>query len=258
MHREPSAPRLSDMGKTFRICCLLLLVEAMGLSPARAEGPLAGAPEGALAEAIATTAPSSAAASTVRRVQERYDATETFSGRFVQEVAVGVSGRVVRSGGQLQFRKPGRMRWEYEASAGSEHQILIADGETLWIYQPEQAQVLRAPLSQAFASSTPVSFLFGVARLEEDFTAELLEPAEDGSLRLRLHPKDKEEGAGGGLVLEVDPTSFDLRAAVVRDPLGNQTRVALMDIKRNLPLDDALFVFNRPPGTDVQQAPTGR
>ena len=103
-----------------------------------------------------------------------------------------------------------------------------------------------------------MSFLFGVARLEEDFTAELLAPADDGSLRLRLHPRDGEEGAGGVLVLEVDPTSFDLRAAVVRDPLGNQTRVALVGIERNLPLDEALFVFKRPPGTDVQQAPAGR
>jgi len=249
------------MGKIFRICCLVLLVNAIGLSRARAEGAAARSPEAAAAEtttAAATAGEGSPAARMVRRVQERYDATETFSGRFVQEVAVGVSGRVVRSGGTLQFHKPGRMRWEYETSAGSEHQILIADGEALWIYQPEQAQVLRAPLSQAFASSTPVSFLFGVARLEEDFTAELLAPADDGSLRLRLRPRDGEEGAGGVLVLEVDPTSFDLRAAVVRDPLGNQTRVALVGIERNLPLDEALFVFKRPPGTDVQQAPTGR
>jgi len=85
-------------------------------------------------------------------------------------------------------------------------------------------------------------------------------------LRLRLHPKPadgasgsggSDAGAAGVLVLEVDPESHDLRAAIVRDPLGNETRVALVGMQRNLELEDSLFVFERPPGTDLQQAPGG-
>ena len=251
------------MGRILRISAGALVGCAFGWLGTPVEG---ASPSVVPAVPAVTESPTSLAAATVRRVQARYDETETLSGRFVQEVAVGVSGRVIRSGGTLRFHKPGRMRWEYESSAASEHQILIADGETLWIHQPEQAQVLRAPLAQAFASRTPVSFLFGVARLEEDFTAELLSPADDGSLRLRLHPKPadgasgsdgSDAGAAGVLVLEVDPESHDLRAAIVRDPLGNETRVALVGMQRNLELEDSLFVFKRPPGTDLQQAPGG-
>jgi outer membrane lipoprotein carrier protein len=246
------------MRNNLRIACQLLLVIALASCPsgAKAAPELEPGRVGASGPALKLEDSAELSASEiVGRVQARYDQTATLSGRFVQEVSLGATGRVIRSGGTLQFHKPGRMRWEYE---GPDPQILIADGETLWIYQPADAQVLRAPLAQAFASSTPVSFLFGVARLAEDFTAERQLPASDGSLRLRLQPKASEEGAEGALVLEVDPVSYDLRAAVVRDPLGNRTRVALVGLHRNLPLADSLFVFERPPGTDVQQAPSGR
>jgi len=98
---------------------------------------------------------------------------------------IQAGGHVMRSKGRMYFRKPGRMRWEYE---GPEPQTIVADGTYLWIYQPEDRQVLRAPLEQAFQSQTPVSFLLGVARLGEDFEPELLDDADDGSLRLALHP----------------------------------------------------------------------
>ncbi|MFP6663534.1 MAG: outer membrane lipoprotein chaperone LolA [Deltaproteobacteria bacterium] len=210
-------------------------------------------PSGASATEVGVAAPIDAAA-TAARVQARYDETRTMSGRFVQEVALGASGRVLRSEGTMHFRKPGRMRWEY---ATPEPQTLIANGETLWIYQPEENQVLRAKLAGAFDSQTPVSFLFGVARLERDFRPELLAPAADGSLRLKLVPKNAAENSAHALVLEVDPESWDLRAAIVRDVLGNQTRVELLDVQRNLPLADALFEFKRPPGTDLIEAPGG-
>jgi outer membrane lipoprotein carrier protein len=209
-------------------------------------------PCGAVA-ARAGTEPADAAA-TAARVQARYDETETLSGRFVQEVALGASGRVLRSEGTMRFRKPGRMRWEYDTP---ERQTLIADGEVLWIYQPEENQVLRAKLSRVFESQMPVSFLFGMARLERDFVPELLAPAADGSRRLKLVPKNAVGNSVSALVLEVDPESWDLRAAVVRDPLGNETRVQLVDVQRNVPLADRLFVFERPPGTDLIEAPGG-
>ena len=245
------------MGNSPWIGCQLLLALALVSPSSAAEAAPTSQSAGASALELATApAVGVSAAETVGRVQARYDQTETLSGRFVQEVSLGATGRVIRSEGTLKFHKPGRMRWEYE---GPDPQILIADGETLWIHQPEDAQVLRAPLAQAFASSTPVSFLVGVARLGEDFTAEILAPASDGSLRLRLQPKAAEKGeAGGVLVLEVDPVSYDLRAAEVRDTLGNRTRVALVEILRNMTLADSLFVFERPPGTDLQQAPAGR
>ncbi|HEY8514364.1 MAG TPA: outer membrane lipoprotein chaperone LolA [Candidatus Binatia bacterium] len=189
----------------------------------------------------------------VRHVQERYDETQNFTADFTQEMRIEAGGQVIRSTGTMWFRKPGRMRWEYTSP---EKQTIVADGETLWIDQPADNQVLKAPLRQAFESRTPVSFLLGVARIERDFQATLLSPAEDGSLRLQLESNDSEDGSLGSLTLEVDPQTYDVRAAVIRDPLGNTTRVALAGMKRNGTVDDSLFVYERRPGVDVIEAPT--
>src|SRR5690606_35543702 len=164
---------------------------------------------------------------------------------------LAAGGQVIRSKGRISFAKPGRMRWEYDEP---DPQTIVADGSTLWIHQPEDAQVLKAPLEEAFRSDTPVSFLFGVARLERDFTPSLEKGTEDDAIRLRLEPKSKDQ-ALGVLFLDVDPKSWDIRAATIVDALGNRTEVRLSGLERNQGLDRSLFVFERPPGTDVIEAP---
>jgi outer membrane lipoprotein carrier protein len=194
-------------------------------------------------------------AEVVRKVQDRYDQTQNFAADFTQEMRIEAGGQVLKSGGKVWFKRPGRMHWEYLTP---EKQTIIADGTTLWIVQPADNQVLKAPLQNAFESRTPVSFLLGVARLEKDFRATLLEPAEDGKLRLQLDPAKAEDGSLGALILDVDPETFDVTAATIRDPLGNTTRVELIAVERNGKVDDALFSFERPAGMDVIEAPTQR
>jgi len=245
---------------------LVPIVAAMLL--AAPANPVAAAPSArrAVARAASPTTPAAAgkptrkgaggeaidAATATARVQRRYDLTETFSARFSQQMRLATGGQVPDSSGQVWFQRPGRMLWRYEKP---EQQAILSDGERLWIHQPADKQVLRAPLREAFESRTPVSFLLGVASVEKDFTPTLLPPAADGSVRLRLDPKDDPQGALGALELELDPVTFDIRAAIIRDPIGNTTRVALHDLVRNQPLDPALFRFEPPAGTDVIEAP---
>jgi outer membrane lipoprotein carrier protein len=189
----------------------------------------------------------------VEHTQARYDATRNFVAAFEQELRVESGAQVIRSNGKVYFAKPGRMRWEYVAP---EPQTIVADGSFLWIDQPKDQQVLKMPFREAFQSQTPVSFLLGVGRLERDFASiERLPTAEDGSLRLRLKPKAESAGGVGDLVLQIDPVTFDIRGATVTDALGNQTRLALSDVRRNQELDDALFRFKPPAGADVIEAP---
>src|SRR5262249_44496741 len=146
------------------------------------------------------------------------------------------SSQVIRSSGKVYFAKPGRMRWEY---VEPEPQTIVADGAVLWIDQPRDHQVLKTAFREAFQSRTPVSFLLGVGRLDQDFASiRSLSPADDGSLRLELKPKEDADGGIGDLVLDVDPVNYDLRGATVTDSLGNQTRLKLSDVRRNQTLDD--------------------
>jgi len=208
----------------------------------------------AFAVAVAVGAEDTDPEAIAGRIQARYDDTRDLTAEFTQEMRIQAGGQVLRSKGRMYFQKPGRMRWDYESP---EAQTIVADGKYLWIHQPEDHQVLRAPLEQAFQSQTPVSFLLGVARIGQDFDPKLLPRGEGGGVRLELRPRAEEGGALGLLILEVDPDSFDLRAATVKDPLGNVTEVRLIDPRRNRGVDPSLFHFERPPGTDLIEAPPG-
>ena len=189
-------------------------------------------------------------AEVVRRLQARYDSTKDFTADFTQTVEAATLGKPLESSGQVFFKRPGRMRWEFVTP---EKQTIVADGQTLWLHQPEHHQVLKAPFRAAFQSATPISFLFGVGKLSSDFDAALLPSEKPDAVRLKLVPKREPEI--GVLVLDVSPQTYDILAAEVTDPLGNVTRLRFANMKRDVGLDDAKFTFRAPPGTDVVQSP---
>jgi len=186
----------------------------------------------------------------VRKLQGRYDATKDFTADFTQAVEAVTLGKPLESSGQVFFKRPGRMRWEF---LEPEKQTIVADGQTLWVYQPEHHQVLKAPFRAAFQSATPVSFLFGVGELSKDFDPSLVPSPGARVIRLKLVPKQEHEI--GVLVLDVDPQSYDIAAAEVTDPLGNVTRLKFSNLKRDVGLADSKFTFTTPPGTDVVEPP---
>jgi outer membrane lipoprotein carrier protein len=223
---------------------------------AAASAPLAHGGSVAAKSKTATTPASSAAAASaktdeaVKKLQARYDATKDFTADFTQEVDVATLGQKLKSSGQVFFKRPGKMRWEF---AEPDSQTIVADGTTLWVHQPEHHQVLKAPFRAAFQSATPLSFLFGVGKLREDFNASILPDTDASGIRMKLVPKQDREI--GTIVLGVDPKSYDIVDAEVTDPLGNVTRLVFTNMKRDVGLDDAKFQFVVPPGTDVVEPP---
>jgi len=196
--------------------------------------------------------PGPAPETVVDRVQARYDATADFTAAVRQELTMASAGKTSTATGTVAFKKPGKMRWDL---SGGSTQVIVADGRTLWFYEPEEQQVLKAPFQAAFRSTTPISFLTGVGRLRDDFTAAAV--VRDGDvLRLELTPR-KADGDLGALRLTLDPDTYDIVGAEVNDPLGNRTRLFLTDLKRNSGLTDDRFHFTVPAGVDVVEAPIG-
>lgn len=188
----------------------------------------------------------------VRRVQARFDATADFTADVQQELVMISTNRTFKGKGNVAFKRPGRMRWELK---DQEEQTIIADGTTLWVFQPEERQVLKSPFSSAFRSSSPISFLTGVGRIDQDFVA-TLDGKGDGQVYLLLVPR-ADEGEIGRLRLTIETINFDIVGAEVRDPLGNVTKLTFSNLRRNLGLDDALFRFDVPAGVDIIEAPVG-
>ncbi|MBI3784474.1 MAG: outer membrane lipoprotein chaperone LolA [Deltaproteobacteria bacterium] len=186
----------------------------------------------------------------VRKVQQRYDATKDFTADVSQEATITSLNKTVTASGTVAFKKPGKMRWELTQG---DPQTVVADGTTMWVYRPQDNQVVKLPFQQAFHSNTPLSFLSGVGRIADDFSV-TFDGESDGLYHLLLVPRQQSSDVGK-LRLSVGTDSYDIRGAEVTDPLGNVSRLKFDKIQRNLDLNDQRFVFEVPPGVDVVTAP---
>jgi outer membrane lipoprotein carrier protein len=68
----------------------------------------------------------------VKSFEARYRAAKTLQATFLERYTE--NGAVVRTeAGTAFFRRPGKMRWEYEAP---EKDLFLVDGKTAWFYVP--------------------------------------------------------------------------------------------------------------------------
>jgi len=202
---------------------------------------------------LATAAAAEDVDEIVRQVQARYDATRDFRANLTQETVIASLSKTVTSRGTIAFKKPGRLRLEI---TDGEVQTVVADGTTLWLYQPDESQVLKAPFQAAFRSATPISFLTGVGRIADDFNVQL-DGSDEGRKYLMLTPR-RSDGDVGKLRLTVSSETFEIQGAEIHDPLGNIVRLRFAEIRRNSDPSDDLFRFDVPDGVDVISAPSSR
>ena len=154
------------------------------------------------------------------------------------------SGKVVQeSKGSFVFQRPGLFRWVY---AKPVDQVIVGDGQRVWIHDRDLNQVTVRRLSNALGS-TPAALLAGSADIEKAF--ELSDAgARDGLEWLEARPREREAG------FERVRMGFDadgLRAMELVDHFGQTTRLRFLNLRRNPKVDKSEFRFEPPKGTDV-------
>jgi len=99
-------------------------------------------------------------------MQRFYDRTQEFKADFRQTLTNPVYGRKQVFDGIVRFKKPGKMRWDYQTP---EKKLFVSDGKVLWVYEPEDAQAYKQSLTDS-ALPTAVAFLFGQGKLTRSST----------------------------------------------------------------------------------------
>ncbi len=179
-------------------------------------------------------------------LQKRYESTIDFMADFRQETELKILNRMIEASGKVYFRRPGKMLWRYQDPKG---QLILADGEYLYYYQPEQKQVIKSRLSKAFLSDTPLSFMLGIGDLNRDFNGTLI-GSETEHYVIQLTPKE-ELGGVGELRLGVKKGDFDILWARIEDAVGNVTTIYFSSMQRGVGFADSLFRLEVPEGVDV-------
>lgn len=162
---------------------------------------------------------------------------------FTQTVQAKGGRKAHQSAGSLMFVRPGKFRWSYDKPYP---QLLVGDGEKLWIYDKELNQVTVKKLGQALGNS-PAALLAGDNGLERNFT--LKESAsEDGLEWVEAVPKSAETG------FERVRIGFKANLPVrmeLADNFGQTTRLVFERFQSNPALDASSFRFVPPKGADV-------
>lgn len=179
-------------------------------------------------------------------LQRTYDATVDFVADFRQETEVKTLGRSLKASGKLSFKRPGKMLWNYETPKG---QFVLADGKHLFFYQPEQNQVIKSPLKNAFRGDIPLSFLLGLGNLKKDFNA-TLKASDESQNVLRLEPKG-EAGGHNEILVGASKATSDILWVSVRDAASNLTTLRFSAMRKGVGIKDSLFQVQIPNGADV-------
>ena len=166
-----------------------------------------------------------------------------------RQVLMNDSGQVEEeSSGQLYLSRPGRFRWDYRAPHA---QLIVADGQQVWLYDKELSQVTVREQADALAD-TPAALLASTTPVEDSFNVTELGERSDGSVWLSLTPKST--ASNFDAIMVGFGRSGQLRAMELKDSFGQTTRLEFSSIERNRTLDPALFRFTPPSGADVIQA----
>lgn len=180
----------------------------------------------------------------------------TRSGRaqFTQVVTappkVGQSPRQRTSSGTLEFQRPGRFRFSYKKPF---EQTLVADGQTLWLYDPDLQQVTARAQAQVLGS-TPLALIIGstdLTGLQKDFQLQT-ESAREGLQWVRVTPRRTDGQVQHALLgLRAAQRGPELVVLDVLDALGQRSVLTFSALEVNPPLRPEAFQFHPPTGTDV-------
>lgn len=201
---------------------------------------------GCFSAALLSAAESAGAEAVVDALQKSYDATVDFVADFRQETEVKTLNRSMKSSGKLFFKRPGKMLWRYDEP---KDQFVLADGKHLYFYQPEQNQVIKTPLKNAFRGDIPLSFLLGLGNLKKDFNATLKASDAEQNV-LRLEPKG-EAGGYSEILLGVSKKGSDILWVSVRDAASNLTTLRFSGMRKGVGVNDSIFQIKIPAGADI-------
>jgi len=201
-----------------------------------------------------------------------------FQADFSQESRVASLDRVQRGGGRVTVKfdrarsdRPPRLlfRWEYQQPTVQE---IVSNGQTLWVYLPENRQVIQSEIDNTGQPrpDDPLTFLTSLGNLSRDFLIAWATPNQDeqGNYILELRPRNPSAMlqkllvvVARDAVVEVTRrgkpgSTFPILSTTVYDPSENSTRIGFSGVKVNRRMPDSFFDFVPPAGVEVVR-PTG-
>ena len=196
-----------------------------------------------LALAVLAFLPALAHSGAVDQLHDFLKNTKTLRADFSQAVIAKSGRKPQQSSGVVAISRPGKLRWEIQKPYP---QLVVGDGEKVWIHDPELQQVTVRKAGQAIGGS-PAALLSGSNELERNFT--LKEAGEsEGMAWVEATPKANDSGFER---VRLGFAGNDLKAMELLDSFGQTTLIRFSRVERNPALPASTFKFTPPAGADV-------
>jgi outer membrane lipoprotein carrier protein len=158
----------------------------------------------------------------------------------------GMQARTKTSSGTFAFSRPNKFNFHYKKPF---EQTIVADGQTLWLYDVDLNQVTARAQAQALRA-TPAALIASapdLQSLQRDFTLSAA-PDKDGLEWVQAIPLAKD---GSLQSVRVGFKAGVLCVLEIRDAFGQQSRLSFGAFVANAAADSSLFQFKPPAGADV-------
>ncbi|MEO8537599.1 MAG: outer membrane lipoprotein chaperone LolA [Betaproteobacteria bacterium] len=185
----------------------------------------------------------SAAGSGLDQLHAFLEGTKSAAGNFRQAVVNKDRRTTQATSGSFAFQRPGKFRWTYEKPFD---QLIVGDGEKVWVYDRDLNQVIVRKLDAALGA-TPAALLAGDNALERNFTL-VANGERDGIEYVSATPKSAESQF---TVIRLGFVDNLPRRMELTDAFGQSTELTFSDVGRNPKLDADTFRFVPPKGADV-------
>lgn len=197
-----------------------------------------------LLAALALTAVASLAhAQGVERLNTFISGVQSARAEFTQRITDRNGKTTQESRGTLEFARPGKFRWAYTKPY---EQLIVGDGERVWVHDLDLNQVTVRKLDVALGS-TPAALLAGNNDAMKAFTL-TDEGEKEGIAWVVAEPRGKESSFDR---IRIGFDANGLAAMELSDALGQRTSLRFSGFQRNPRLDAGAFRFTPPKGADV-------
>jgi outer membrane lipoprotein carrier protein len=177
-------------------------------------------------------------------IEKRYSG-QSFSAEFTQTATLVALDMIETASGKAWFRHPGKMKWSYLTPQNHD---IITNGETLWIFRPQDNQVMEGSASEFFSAGAGGAFLSDIRLIRKHYAISVQDTGPDW-IDLLLDSQNGDEDIVS-IVIRVQQHTHEIIRVTSTNTVGDYTTIDFVNIRFEM-IPEHIFEFTLPEGVQV-------
>jgi len=177
-------------------------------------------------------------------IEKKY-AKKSFEADFTQISKLAALEITEKASGKAFFSHPGKMRWKY---LEPEHHEIITNGRSLWIFRPEENQVMQGDASSFFKAGAGGAFLSDISLIRKNYTISV-KKVTAGYVEIELAAKKRNPDLSL-IVIRVSQKNSEIERVVTYNSFNDTTLFEFSNIQFKK-IDPDVFEFKIPYGVNI-------